>query len=240
MMQFKRSKPKRNTVRKKKIVKEEAVVEPTGKSRTHEAVSIGWNCNSAVVGVSTGIRSKRCDGYKTCPFDTMFTTYGGVVQCFEDDFKYFCDTEYLQVVQMPSTCQHFCTNGAGNMLIYNTKYKFLFNHESPHKEHYINERWEKGINHFVMNNYEEFINRYSRRIRNMRELLNSGKRITFILTRPETDLVDIPELVDVIKNKYPSLEFDFKFIDFDKTFYHEFLLLMRFDEEDEEVKRLGL
>jgi len=236
-MQFRRKNKRTRKNTRKTVVEtsEETVVEPT----THEALSIGWNCNSAVVGVSTGLRSKRCNGYKTCPFDTMFTNYGGVVQCFEDDFKYFCDTEYLQIIQMPSTCQHFSTNGEGNMLIYNTKYNFLFNHESPHKDHYINECWEKGINHFVMNNYEEFINRYSRRIRNVRELLKSGKHITFILTRPETDLVDIPELVHVIKSKYPSLEFDFKFIDFDKAFYHEFLLLMKFDKEDEEVKRLA-
>lgn len=145
----------------------------------------------------------------------------------------------LQLVQMPHDCIHFCTNGVGNMLIYNTKYKFIFNHESPHKDHYINERWEKGINHFVMNNNEEFINRYSRRINNMRELLSSGKHITFILTRPETGLADVPELVHVIKKNYPLLEFDFKFLDQDKHFYHEFLLLMKIDENSREVTRLG-
>lgn len=204
-----------------------------------EAVSIGWNCTSAVVGVETGLRSRRCDGYKTCPFDTMISNLGGVVRCFEDDFEFFCDTDSLELVRMPPTCQHFCTDGVGNTLIYNSRYKFLFNHESPQKDHYVNERWEKGIDHFVMNNFEEFVRRYSRRIGNMRELLTSGKHVTFILTRPETGPEDVSELVRVLRRKYPSLAFDFKFIDFDKRFYHEFLLLMKLNEDDEEVKRLA-
>lgn len=141
---------------------------------------------------------------------------------------------------MPSTLHLFCTNGVGDTIIYNKKYKFFFNHESPNIQYYFTELWEKGMDHFVMNNYEEFTKRFNRRISNLRELLRSGKHITFILTRPETSLGDIPELVHVIRKKYPSLEFDFKFMDFDKEYYRDFLLLMGFDEEDNEVKRLGL
>ena len=123
------------------------------------------------------------------------------------------------------------------MLIYNNKYKFLFNHESPHKDHYIREGWEKGVDHYVMNNYEEFVNRYSQRIRNIRELLTSGKYITFILTRPMTSLEDIPELIDIIKEKYPLLQFDFRFIEVDKEFFHLNLSLMKIDKDDKELTR---
>ena len=236
-MQFQRRKSKRKSARKNKY---KPVREPAIKSTGRDAVSIGWNCDSAVTGVSTGLRSRRCDGYKTCPFDLIISNYDGVVQCFEDDFKYFCDPGYLQLVQMPSTLKHFCTDGVGDMIIYNARYKFFFNHESPNDEYFVDESWVKGMGHFVMNNYEEFIKRFSRRIENMREMLRSGKHITFILTRPETGLEDISELVHVIKSTYPSLEFDFKFRDFDKQYYHDFLLFMKFNKEDREVKRLGL
>ena len=68
-----------------------------------------------------------------------------------DDFKYLCDTNYLTLKTVGT-----------DVLIYNTKYKFIFNHESPgHSNLYITQKWTKGINHYVMNNYEEFINRYN-------------------------------------------------------------------------------
>ena len=34
-------------------------------------ISLGWNCHSAVHSVNTGLRSRKIDGYKTCPFDEM-------------------------------------------------------------------------------------------------------------------------------------------------------------------------
>lgn len=204
-----------------------------------ESVSIGFNCDSASAGVSEGIRSKRCDGYKTCVFDMIISNLSGVIQCFEDDFRYFCDTDYLQQIKMPDDLPHYCTNDVGEMVIINIKYNFLFNHESTW-EYFNIEKWEKGIDHFVMNNYEEFINRFNRRINNLRELLKSGKHITFILTRPDTELEDISELVEVIKRKYPVLKFDFKLRDYCKNHYHKFLLLMGVDKNDKELIRLRI
>ena len=49
----------------------------------------------------------------------------------------------------------------GEMVIYNKKYKFWFNHESPgHANLYITEGWDHGTNHFVINNYEYLKKRY--------------------------------------------------------------------------------
>jgi GDP-D-mannose dehydratase len=45
-------------------------------------------------------------------------------------------------------------------MIYNKKYNFIFNHESPgHANLFVSQNWTKGINHYIMNDYEEFINR---------------------------------------------------------------------------------
>jgi hypothetical protein len=79
-----------------------------------------------------------------------------------------------------------------------------------------------------------------RRIQNIKDLLNSKNNITFILTRPNTKLCDISELSEVIKNKYPFLNFKFVFLDCDKYNYYEHLLLMKIDENDDEIKRLNI
>ena len=91
-----------------------------------------------------------------------------------------------------------------------------------------------------MNDYEEFINRYKRRIQNIKDLLNSKNNIKFILTRPKTELCDISELSEVIINKYPFLNFKFVFLDFDKYIFYDHLLLMKINENDDEIKRLNI
>jgi hypothetical protein len=200
-----------------------------------EGISLGWNCHSATTGVSMGIRKTKKDGYKTCPFDEMATNYDGIIECIKDDFKYLCDIHYLELIKIPKESKWL----SGETLIYNKKYKFIFNHESPgHANLYVTQKWPKGINHYIVNSYEEFINRYKRRISNIKDLLNSGKKIKFILTRPNTKLCDISKLHQVIKNKYPLLDFEFVLLDCDKNIYYDHLLLMKFDKNDDEVKRL--
>jgi hypothetical protein len=204
-----------------------------------EGISIGWNCHSAMTGVSMRIRSTKANGYKTCPFDEMITNYRGIIECIKDDFKHLCDVQYLELIKVPKESKWCNTKGDGDTLIYNNKYKFLFNHESPgHADLYISQKWAKGINHYTMNNYEEFINRYQRRIENIKELLNSNRNITFILTRPQTNASEISELNEVIKNKYPNLKYKFVILDCDKKLFYDHLLLMKISMDDDEVKRL--
>ena len=97
---------------------------------------------------------------------------------------------------------------------------------------------KNGINHFVQNDYEEFIERFKRRILNINNLLTSGKEITFILTRPNTYVDNLSELGNTIKSKFPKLIFDFVCFDYDKYIFYKHLLLMKIDETDEEIKRL--
>jgi len=199
-------------------------------------ISFGWNCNSAHHGVITRLRKRKENGYKTCPFDTMVTTYTGLIQCLDDDFKYFCDKDYLKVCNYPNPNKNNVFNGEN--IIVNTKYNFLFNHESPgHGKLYITEKWSKGINHFIENEFEEFIIRYQRRIQNFRNYLLSGNKIHFILTRYNTKIEDIHLLDSIIKKKYPLLVYDFTILEEDKDFMYNHLSLL-LDEEDDEIKRL--
>jgi len=169
----------------------------------------------------------------------MITNYKGMIECINDDFEFLCDTKYLELIKISPTSKWLNTNGDGDVVIYHTKYKFIFNHESPgHANLFVHQKWPKGVNHYIMNDYEELINRYTRRIQNMKDLLNSKNEITFILTRPQTQLGDVGKLNEVIKNKYPSLHFNFVFLDFDKYAFYDHLRLMKID--DEEVKRLNV
>lgn len=206
-----------------------------------EGISLGWNCNSASYGASTGLRNTKQNGYMTCVFDEMITNYKGLINCIMDDFDYLCDTKYLELIKIPKESKFLNTNGDGDVMIYNNKYNFIFNHESPgHANLYVSQNWSKGIDHYIINDYEEFKNRYNNRIKNIKELLNSEKKITFILTRPNTLLDNIYELSNVISNKYKFLKFDFVLLDFDKYIYYDHLILMKINEEDDEIKRLGI
>lgn len=206
-----------------------------------EGMSLGWNCHSAGFGVENRIRSTAQCGYKTCVFDIMCSNYQGMIQAIKDDFKYLCDVNYLELIKIPKESRWMNTHGDGDMIIYNSKYKFLFVHESPgHANLYIDEKWEKGINHFVMNNYEEFIKRYNRRIQNTLNLLNSGKHITFILTRPNTTFYDLNDLNDMLVDKYPALSYNIIILDVDKQLVYDHLINMKIDKEDPEIKRLGI
>ncbi len=167
-------------------------------------ISLGWSCEAATYGVENNIRAKKEDGYLTCPFDGCLSNYDGIIECLKDDFKYFVDPNYLEVIEV-----QFNTVGLSkyDKLLYNKKYKFIFNHESPgHGNLYITQNWPGGINHYIDNNYKYFIERYTRRIQSFRNYLEDNNNdITFILARFNKN---IDALKDIIKLKYPNLIFN--------------------------------
>jgi hypothetical protein len=195
-------------------------------------ISLGWNCHSAMWAVANGLRKRKEDGYKTCPFDIMVTNYVGICECIKDDFKYLCDENYLELIPVSDT-EH---------TIYNNKYNFGFNHESPgHANLYITERWEHGINHFVINNYEHLKKRYLDRVNNFREYLSDRNNlIHFIITTWEKKEDDLNDLKDVLKMKYPNLRYKFTILNDPngKDYLIRHLRDMRFTENDHELKRL--
>lgn len=169
-----------------------------------EGISLGWNCSPAVDGVKLGLRNVKNNGYKTCPFDMMISNYIGLCKCIEDDFKYFCDPNYLEMRNAPQVSEYIANQDDTQMWIYNKYYNFTFNHESPfHGGLYLNERWN-GPYHFVENNYENFISRYQSRINNFRYYLKNSEFINFIMYRYNS----IPyEIVEIFKKTHPNLKF---------------------------------
>jgi hypothetical protein len=159
-------------------------------------ISLGWNCEAAIRAVELGLRKLKKDGYKTCPFDECITNYEGIVLCLNDDFKYFCDPQYLKIINAP-----FSTGGIikGEPLLYNTYYNFIFNHESPgHANLYITQGWPGGKTHYIDNNYKFFIERYQKRICNFRQYLETAE-ITFIIVTFQDTINDISDKFKVVK-----------------------------------------
>lgn len=173
-----------------------------------QGISLGWRCESAQIGISNNIRSTKSEGYNTCPFDLHNSNYLGVIECIKDDFKYLTDTKYLEVREGTFCSEHFAmfNKPLVERQIVNTYYGFVYNHESPgHANLYRTENWSGGINHFVDNNFEKFIDRYNFRVQNFRNYLSSGDKINFILMRYN----DIPnELCRVIEETHPNLNFE--------------------------------
>jgi hypothetical protein len=189
-------------------------------------ISLGWNCYPAMYGVEKGIRKKKTDGYLTCPFDECITNYKGVCLCIDEDFKHFFDPEYLQLIK-PSfnigikggpdkkwvECDIDKSITTDHLYIHNTRYNFIFNHESPCTELYKHQSWSGGINHFVDNDFKLFKDRYTARINNFRNYLNNGN-IQFIIATYKTNTY---ELDNILKNKYPQLNYNIQIIEPDFT-----------------------
>ena len=194
-------------------------------------ISLGWNCHSAVHSVNTGLRSRKSDGYNTCPFDEMVTNQNGIFQCLLDDFKYFCDETCLQL-----------NNIQGDNSIYNTNYNFIYNHESPgHANLYITQNWEEGIDHYINNNYYHFKTRYEKRIQNFRNyLLDPNNYIIFVITSWNKTQDDMVDLKTAIEAHYPNLKYEIQIINDPngKEYYVKHMKYMGYTETDNELKRL--
>lgn len=173
------------------------------------SISLGWDCGPSIYGVENGLRSIKSEGYKTCPFDWMITNYDGIIECIKDDFKYFCLPEYLRVVTITDK-YNYLNLPINSTIIVNTKYKFILNHESSgHGNLYLSEGWEKGKYHFEMNNFEELIKRYNRRIDNFRYYMTNDFEITFIISKVNNSVETNKELENTIRNKYPDKKINF-------------------------------
>jgi hypothetical protein len=160
----------------------------------------------------------------------MISNYPGIVECIRDDFKYFCDPDYLTLIETTDV-----------PYIYNTKYKFLFNHESPgHADLYITQKWPGGKNHYIIDNYKYFIERYNRRIQSFREYLSCPTNfITFILFRYNTRQSDLTELHDALRLHYPHLSYYIMPLFINNEKVRNVLRMMRFEEDHPEMDRLN-
>ena len=163
------------------------------------AISLGNTCYSAQWALEKNLRKSKENGYNTCPFDLMVSNYRGVVECIKTDFLDFTNPKFLLI------------NQSG---IFNVKYNFGFNHESPgHADLYLHENWPEGTNHFINNNYKHFIDRYNRRIQSFINYLNDPNNyiiflINFVTEENPND--NFYELRNALNIKYPNLNYEIR------------------------------
>jgi len=176
------------------------------------SISLGYNCQPAITGVKLALRKTKLNGYNTCPFDECVTNYYGIILCLKENFKYFIDPNYLELYE---AIENIGGCKKGEKLLCNTRYKFIFNHESPgHADLYISQKWKNGINHFIDNNYDLFIKRYEKRIENFRQYLSSGENINFLITRY---IKNTNELENTLNELYPKLNYKIIFFETNET-----------------------
>ena len=165
-------------------------------------ISLGWNCYPAGWGVQNNIRQTRAQGYTTCPFDECISNYAGVVNCIEEEFEHFTDLKYIELLPAPINVGSRIRQG--DVLVYNTRYNMIFNHESPgHANLHAIQRWAGGVNHYTDNNFTLFCERYNRRINNFKSYINNND-VNFIIHRLRSNMV---ELCSVLNDVYPNLRY---------------------------------
>ena len=180
-------------------------------------ISLGSRCSAAIWAVENNHRASRANGYNTCPFDLCVTTYKGIVDCIRDNFIHFTDLSYIRIAD-PREFPNLIVHGVkpGECLIYNTKYNFCFNHESPyHDDLYIKEQWLNGPNHFVNNDCSLFIERYTKRIQAFRNYLEDRQnhiKFIFQFDQGENPNNDFLELRNVLNERYPGLSYSIHII----------------------------
>lgn len=162
----------------------------------------------------------------------MVSNYPGVVDCINDGFDDLYNPKYLQLNMTPK----------GEQMIYHTKYKFMFNHESPNYDMYITKNWEGGKEHFISKNFERFVMRYKRRCDNIKTYLNSNIHVVFILERYNNLPSELTLLNEALRSRYPSLSYSFELIDCIDNIkeYIDLLKLNGFTDNDEEIIRTNV
>lgn len=134
----------------------------------------------------------------------MMSNVNGVIDCIDNNFKYFHAPEFLKVRTNGRYKDRFC--------ITNTKYNFFFNHESfirGQRELYDRERWKYGPKTFVRDNFKEFVKRYTQRVENFRYYCESSDyHVNFVIQFSREKYSDelMNKLKTTIKNKYPKLD----------------------------------
>jgi hypothetical protein len=172
------------------------------------AISLGLNCYDSSASVALNLRKRKAEGYLTGPFDLILSNYQGMIKCLLEDCAHLTDSSFLElkpVIDVPAVLRR---EYDGPYIIYNTRYKFVFPHESHHLRHW---REDSAGNismfeHFVANDFFHFKERYNRRWANFMHYIHSGEPILFTLA------TRLPRMVhgfdEVLQKKYPHLKYN--------------------------------
>jgi hypothetical protein len=160
---------------------------------TDTVISIGVDCLPRAFATKFKYKKTKEEGELSCPFDLAWHDYETVCRLIDNDFF-----DYLNTTRLYINVNGFITH---------RDYGIVFNHESDDANKLLK---------FARNDYELFCERYTRRIQNFHNLLNNAtSHVVFILNYKEYP----SELVNIIKKKYPPLEFTI--LTLNLPFHHE-------------------
>lgn len=165
------------------------------------ALSLGLNCYDSSISVVLNLRKRKTDGYLTGPFDLMLSNYQGVIKCLAEDCAHLTDSSFLQLKPVTDVPTSLTSQYDSPYVIYNSRYKFAFPHESHHMRKNVS-----ILEHFAANDFFHFKERYDRRWANFMHYIHSGQTILFTLA------TRLPSMVhgfdEVLSKKYPNLKYN--------------------------------
>ena len=171
------------------------------------AISLGYNCQPAMRSKDYKFRQSKKEGYKTCPFDVMLSNYEGLVRCLQEDFRYLTDSQYLRVIDVPVNDTLHVPH---DKVIINTRYNFLFYHDSPVQYIFDDYQWENGLEHFVVNDFAALKERYKKRVSNFVDYMGGGYEVLLVMLAPTLGYkTGFPRLNKVLHEKYPNSRYRF-------------------------------
>ena len=168
-------------------------------------ISLGYNCTPRTY-MKESLRISKRKGYLSCPFDLCITPFDGLYHCIETNFEYFF--KELKLVDGSNATGDRSLCGSGNKNIVNS-YSMIFNHEGSTHSHLFREG-KNDDEFYIRNDFEGFKKRYSKRIENFYNNINSSNFIYFICheyTREQTD-----KLLILLKDKFPNKELSIKIL----------------------------
>ena len=161
-------------------------------------ISLGYNCDPRIY-MKNDLHITMADGYLTGPFDLCITKFDALYSCIETDFKFFFDDLKLIPGSNADGDRSLCGPGGMNITNY---YNIIFNHEGSTHSHLFNTGKNDDL-FYIQNNFEEFKKRYTARIENFKNYVNTFDKIIFLIKQcPGDDVYDFSKLSSLLKEKY--------------------------------------
>ena len=156
-------------------------------------VPLGYNCTP-----TNAIRDAKLRA-SSFPFDWNYTSMEKIVECFTNEFRtFFLRKNFLRAKWYTGKPAYEYSNQTH--LDDSENAKIIYVHDGSYKELIKNDK-------IYLKNKEK----YERRIKRLLDIMNSGKRILFIryesCKNDYQQLINIMELKDIIKSKYPKCNF---------------------------------
>ena len=136
-------------------------------NKDYNIISLGSNCLPRVITTICGLKSRRAEGEKSCPFDLCFSiNFDGILDLLDSEFENFY--EYVRLKKVENDGMKTELNSIyGTKLIYpiwhNPKAKIVFIHDNDAS-------------------VKSFVDRYDRRISNFYEYIkDKNKRLFFVI-----------------------------------------------------------